>query len=80
MNQNINYPINEFTKTIEYKVNSFSIIKLDIEPYIKANIIISLFFNSTFTMNQKLIMEGDDYTNWSGDDTYLIDWIKSQLN
>ena len=27
-----------------------------------------------------LKMEGDEYKAWSNDDTYVISWIKSQLN
>ena len=30
--------------------------------------------------NRILRMENDDYKNWSTDDSYVIQWIKKQIN
>lgn len=27
-----------------------------------------------------LDMTGDDYTNWGGDDSYVVNWVKAKLN
>lgn len=27
-----------------------------------------------------LTMEGDDYAQWGGDDSYVVNWVKAKLN
>lgn len=73
------YPIDKYIKIISFEVDGFSIASIDVIPYQSATIICILYHGETQVANQKLVMQGEAYNNWSNNDSYLIDWIKLQL-
>lgn len=77
--QETKYPIDEYTKVISFKVDSFTIATLDVVPFTSATIVCNLYFNENPIGTQRLIMQGEDYNAWTNDDDYLINWIKQQL-
>ena len=61
-------------------MNNFrvKVIELLLFKYVK--IAVLLFDNEGNPIEQKIyILEGEDYTKWSDDDTYIIQYVKKQL-
>jgi hypothetical protein len=67
------------TQVIEY--NRFKIKNFDLKLNEKVSIIILLYpVNPEHTVEARtIVMDGDDYTNWGNDDSYVINFIKSKL-
>jgi len=76
-----NYPISEpITKTITTTYTTYTINNLIITPFEQASMIIQLFTEDKQTsITQYLVMSGNDYNNWGGDDEYLINWVNNYL-
>jgi ribosomal silencing factor RsfS len=71
MNEIIVKPVN----TILDKVIITNVsVNLGVSAYIIASVVGA---KAAYTM--PLLMEGEDYQNWGDDDTYLENWVLSQL-
>ena len=60
-------------------INKVNIRIGNIELFKSVTVIASLFDNNTLVDNKVFKIEGDEYTNWSNDDQYLIDLVLSKL-
>lgn len=76
------YPIIEpITKTIVTTYTSYTINNLVVTPFQQATMVI-LMYNAekNQSISQYLVMEGEAYAQWGGDDEYLINWVNTQLH
>ena len=60
-------------------INKVNIRIGNIELFKNVMVIASLFDNNSLVDNKVFKIEGDEYTNWSNDDQYLIDLVLSKL-
>ena len=60
-------------------INKVNIRIGNIELFKSVTVIASLFDNNTLVDNKVFKIEGDEYTNWSNDDQYLIDLVLTKL-
>lgn len=79
---NTNYPIQPtITKTVVTTYDSYTINNLTVTPFTQATMIIQMFSkDKPDVYSQLLVMEGDAYAQWGGDDEYLINWVNTQLH
>jgi len=76
------FPIQEPITITEVNIYvSFTIVNLQITPYVQASMVAQCFTEDGKIGNSKyLVMSGDDYQQWGGDDDYLIQWVNTQLH
>lgn len=67
-------------KTITRTIVSFEIVYVNVTVYQSAKVSVKLFDPLTnYIYNAVFEMSGDDYKNWTSDDSYIIEWIKTQI-
>jgi hypothetical protein len=77
MSQPIIPPIN---KTIQQNYSHMNIKCIDVVLFTSARFIVDVYDSSFNRINDfNLIMEGEDYQNWKGDDAYVSEWVNRQL-
>jgi hypothetical protein len=70
-------PFDEITTKV---ITGFKVRVQDIELFTSANIIVELLDSSNTPRDVKFLkISGDDYTNWSNDDQYIINYVANQL-
>ena len=71
------YPPYKKTKT----ANKMRIFVNELRLFEFVRITVSLYDDSTGDLVETKVMtlEGQDYSNWSSDDKYIIDYVKSKL-
>ena len=74
------YPISPpAIKVVKSTISAYSIFRMDITPNVSANIGITLLDeNANNAGVLALVMEGQDYQDWTNDD-YLLAWIQKQI-
>lgn len=78
---NITVDINEVSQTTTESSNKIGIFITKLVLFKSASIAVH-FYNSTggvFRV-ENLTLEGDDYNNWSTDDTYVTTFVLTKLN
>ena len=74
------YRIQPIEKTIIYNLVSISIYIQQLELNTKAVLTVYLYDETNVCRDtQILIMEGQDYQNWTSDE-YVFDWVCQKLN
>jgi hypothetical protein len=74
-------------KTETQVINAFNIRHVTVVLNERATITVELIYrdNSSEYVNERLInvininVQGDDYSSWGSDDTYIIDYIKNYI-
>jgi len=51
----------------------------NLELFTSVNIIVILLDNNDYIDTVSYILEGTDYTSWNNDDTYIVDYVLTQL-
>lgn len=76
------FPIKEPITITEIKTYiNFNIMNLTITPFLQATMIAQCYTEKGEIGNSKyLVMSGEDYALWGGDDEYLINWVNRQLH
>jgi hypothetical protein len=77
MSQPIIPPIN---KTIELNYSFMDIKCLEVILFTSARFTV-IIYDASFNRlpNVTLVMSGEDYANWQGDDAYVTAWVTQQL-
>ena len=75
------FPISQPITTTEINTYvNFTVHNLTITPFVQATMIAQCFTaEGKIGFSQYLVMSGDDYQRWGGDDDYLINWVNAQL-
>ena len=76
------FPIQEPITIVETNIYvTFNITNLIVTPFVQATMIAQCFTADGKIGNSKyLVMSGDDYAKWGGDDDYLVNWVNTQLH
>ncbi len=74
---NVNVQDSPFVKT--NTINKVIIRIANIELFSNVTVIASLFDNNTLVDNKVFKIEGQEYTNWSNDDQYIVDLVLGKL-
>lgn len=75
---NLDYPVEQVIKNIIVK---FSINDIVVTPFQSANIFVNLYnVRNECVLTSIFLMEGQEYSNWSDDDEYLINWVKNKIS
>lgn len=73
------YLIEPVEKVIVYEMTHIKISINSLELNTKANVVVNFYDKqNNFVDQQNLIMEGEDYQNWTTD-TYVFNWVCQQL-
>lgn len=67
------------TKTIRMNQFSVSVSELILFQSVKISVILYDSDTNIPTDNRLYTLQGQDYTNWGGDDKYITDYVKSKL-
>jgi len=74
-NQPINPPI-----TFNQTYSTYNVRVITINLGVSASFAVMIFDNNNkFVETQSYVMQGEDYTNWGNDDSYVYTWINQQL-
>jgi hypothetical protein len=69
-----------FSQTTTNVIASFTVMVNSVALFSSAQILVSNYTaEGKFVNAVNLNMTGSDYTNWGGDDTYVIHWAATQL-
>lgn len=64
----------------EIKINQFKVKVLELELFKYVKIVVALLDTDGNFIDQKFYtLDGDDYLQWSSDDTYVINFVKRKL-
>lgn len=70
-------PIIQTTVQTLIKIN-IEIVSVDL--FKSCSIRVGLYNDKGFlVMNKLIVMDGDDYKNWSNDDNYIIEFVKKKI-
>ena len=71
---------NPVVMTVNYNIVSFNYQFLDLTLFQSANIRVSLNDDKGFMQKQVFYtLQGEEYTNWGGDDSYIVNLIISKI-
>jgi hypothetical protein len=73
----INVQDSQYVKT--NTINKVIIRIANIELFSNVTVIASLFENNTLVDNKVFKIEGQEYTDWSNDDQYIVDLVLGKL-
>ena len=80
MNQKINIQPSVFVPPSSV-IHSINVQIINLVLFQGATIVVSLLdVNDCIIHNETLALNGDDYCNWSNDDTWLIDFVLEKLS
>jgi hypothetical protein len=69
-----------YIQTTTRTITSFNVIVNSITLFSSANLLVSNYDESGQFVNAvNLIMDGNDYAQWGGDDSYVVNWVAIQL-
>lgn len=75
---NLDGPVEQIIRNV---LVSFKIVDTVVVPFTNATIYIKLLNDSGEEVTTACyVMEGYSYDQWGGDDEYLINWIRQQVN
>jgi hypothetical protein len=60
-------------------ITSIQVRVMNIVLFKSVNLNVILFSNNNYVDSKNYLLEGTDYTNWSNDDTYIIDYVLNKL-
>lgn len=64
----------------ETKINQFAIISVDISLFTNARIGVELYAEDGSIADRRYyLLDGIDYSQWSSDDSYIINFVKGKL-
>jgi hypothetical protein len=73
-------PVEPYTLVKTNIINSIRINVNNIVLFTSVTVGVTLFDeNSVPVDNRRLVLSGTDYTNWSNDDTYIVDYVLNAL-
>lgn len=73
------YLIEPIEKVIVYEINHIKISINNLELNTKAIVVVNFYDRQSVLRDQQtLVMEGEDYQNWTTD-TYVFNWVCQQL-
>ena len=71
---------NPIVMTVHYNISSFYYQFIDLTLFQSANIRVSLMDDTGVMQKQVLyLLQGEEYTNWGGDDQYIVDLIIDKI-
>ena len=72
--------INSYEKVTTHVINSFSVSVLDVVLFVSVTLNVFLKDANGVIVNcSQLTLTGTDYTNWGGDDNYILNYVSSKL-
>jgi hypothetical protein len=72
---------NPVTNTTTLTIYKFEIINVTVTPFTSALLSVLCYDNNNqFVSSKNITMDGTNYTNWSNNDQYLIDFVSINLN
>jgi hypothetical protein len=74
---NINVQDSSYVKT--NTINKVMIRIMNVDLFNSISVCASLFENKTLVDNKVFKIEGEEYSNWGTDDTYIVNLILSKL-
>ena len=77
---NIKVNVNDYTFVKTSVINNIQINILKIELFKSITLSVNLLSNTKIIDSQIMIISGDEYTNWSNDDNYIINLVLTKLN
>ncbi len=75
--EKLNPLLNIYKTTVTHLI-SFEVLSIRIIPYLLATIDIKILTN-TEHLYRTVTLRGDDYSNWGGDDIYIYEYIKNNI-
>ena len=60
-------------------ITSIQLRVMNVVLFNSVNINVTLFSNNDFVDSKTYLLEGEDYANWSNDDTYIVNYVLTQL-
>ena len=77
---NIKVNVNDYTFVKTSVINNIQINILKIELFKSITLSVNLLSNTKIIDSQIMTISGDEYTNWSNDDNYIINLVLTKLN
>ena len=77
---NIKVNVNDYTFVKTSIINNVQINILKIELFKSITLSVNLLSNTKIIDSQIMTISGDEYTNWTNDDNYIINLVLSKLN
>lgn len=78
MSQSIQPPVEVVTSQT---YNTYTVYNTSIILNTSATFFINIFdYSGNLVINKNLLMDGDAYKAWGGDDNYVYEWINGQLH
>ncbi len=77
---NIKVNVNDYTFVQTSVINNIQINILKIELFIGMTISVNLLSNNKIIDSKIMNISGDEYTNWSNDDNYIVNLVLTKLN
>ena len=77
---NIKVNVNDYTFVQTSIINNIQINILKIELFIGMTISVNLLSNNKIIDSKIMNISGDEYTNWSNDDNYIVNLVLTKLN
>jgi hypothetical protein len=74
---NVNVQDSSYVKT--NTINKVMIRIMNVDLFNSISVCASLFENKTLVDNKVFKIEGEEYSNWGTDDTYIVDLILTKL-
>ena len=77
---NIKVNVNDYTFVKTSVINNIQINILKIELFKSITLSVNLLSNTKIIDSQIMTISGDEYTNWTNDDNYIINLVLTKLN
>ncbi len=60
-------------------ITSIQVRVINLNLFQSVNVSVTLLSNNDYVDSKSYTLEGDDYTNWGNDDTYIVNYVLNQL-
>jgi hypothetical protein len=77
---NINVNVNDYNFVQTSVINNIQINILKIELFKSMTLSVNLLSNNKIIDSKLMNISGDEYSNWSNDDNYIINLVLTKLN